>query len=93
MQNNNPNNAIANRPIYKIHGLERRAKKKELSLLKSVVNNFWHYHQLDKDMTAIYGGQKGYPMSDEKAKEMFEKRKKEIEKLESILAEKIKYEI
>lgn len=24
---NNPNNAIANSPIYKIHGLERREKK------------------------------------------------------------------
>lgn len=92
MENNNPNNAIANRPIFKIHGLARREKKKELSLLKSVVKNYWYAHQLDKDMTSFYGGHEGYPMSDEKSKEIFEKRKQEIEKLESLLSEKINYE-
>lgn len=93
MENNNPNNAIVNRPIYKIHGFERRAKKKELSYLKSLVNNFWHCHQMDKDMTSIYGGKDGYPMDDEKATIMFEKYKKEMEAMQLILDEKINYEI
>lgn len=93
MQNNNPNNAIANRPIYKIHGLERRAKKKELSSLKSLVNTFWHWHQMDKDMASIYGGQDGYPMSDNEASTRFEKAKKEMEEMQLLLDEKIDYEI
>lgn len=90
---NNPNNSIVNRPIYKISGLDRRAKKKELSLLKSFVKNFWHCHQLDKDMTSFYGGKEGYPMSDEKATMRIEKAKKEMEEMELILSEKINYEI
>ncbi len=91
---NNPNNQLSNPPIYKINGLERRAKKKELSLLKSLVKNFWYYHQLDKDMNYFYGGGKeGYPMSDEQANIRIEKAKKEIEGMELILSEKIIYEI
>ena len=93
MQNNNPNNAIANRPIYKIHGFERRAKKKEFSSLKSLVKNFWHSHQMDKDMTDFYGGHEGYPMSDEKAAIMVEKFKKDIELMQVLIDEKIDYEI
>ncbi len=90
---NNPNNSLMNPPIYKISGLDRRAKKKELSLLKSYVRNFWYCHQLDKDMTSFYGGSNGYPMSDEEATKRFEKSKKEMEQMELILSEKINYEI
>lgn len=86
---NNPNNAIVNRPIYKIHGLERREKKKKLSSLKSLVRNFWHSHQMDKDMAFVYGGQEGYPMSDEKAAIMFEKLKKDMEVMQLLLDEKL----
>jgi hypothetical protein len=93
MESNNPNNAIANRPIYKIHGFERRIKKKEFSLLKSFVKNFWYSHQLDKDMTDFYGGHDGYPMSDDKAALMFNQAKQKMEEMKLILDEKINYEI
>ena len=78
---------IMNEPQFKIYGIERRKLKKELSLLKSFVKNFWHFHQLDVDMTDFYGKTDTYPMTDEKAKTMFEKSQKEIERLEFILNE------
>lgn len=37
---------------YAISGQERRIKKKELSQLKSLIRNFWHYEDIDR----VYGG-------------------------------------
>mgnify|MGYP000005492712 CR=1 FL=1 len=37
---------------YAISGQERRTKKKELSQLKSLIRNFWHYEDIDR----VYGG-------------------------------------
>ena len=37
---------------YAISGQERRNKKKELSQLKSLIRNFWHYEDIDR----VYGG-------------------------------------
>ena len=71
---------------FKVHGKERREKKKELHKIKSFVKNFWHYHQLDNDMTSFYGGKDTFPMSDEDAQKMFSKKKKEIEKMEELLS-------
>ena len=76
--------------MFKISGLERRKLKKGLSELKSYVNNFWWYHQLDKDMCSFYGGNENYPMSDKKASEHLKKYKSKIDELEEKLLEKIK---
>ena len=75
-----------NKPTYKIHGIERRRLKKELSELKSYVRNFWRYHQLDKDMTSFFGGKEGYPMSDDEAQKRVDKAKKQIEQHEDRLS-------
>lgn len=74
-----------NKPKYKIHGIERRKVKKDLGELKYFVKNFWFYHQLDKDMTSIYGGKEGYPMSDDKAEKMYSQTNEKIKVLEEEL--------
>lgn len=71
---------------FKINGQERRKLKKELSELKSSANNFWYYHQLDKDMCSFYGSTKDYPMSDEKARERIDEINIKIKGLEEQLA-------
>jgi len=75
-----------NEPQYKINGLERRKVKKELSELKSFAKNFWHFHQLDKDMTSFYGGTENYPMNDELAKQKFDYTNDRIKILEEQLS-------
>ena len=75
-----------NEPTYKIHGIERSQLKKELGELKRYVKNFWYYHQLDKDMTSFYGGQDGFPMSDDEAQKRVDKAEKQIQELENRLS-------
>lgn len=80
-----------NEPQYKISGTERHELKRKLSRLKSYVRNFWHYHQLDKDMTSIYGGYKinekdSYPMNDEMAQQKFDKANEEVKILQEQLS-------
>lgn len=75
-----------NEPQYKIYGSERRKLKKQLSLLKSFLKNFWHHHQVDKDMASFYGGSDTFPMSDEDAKLMYDNKKEDIQELESRLS-------
>lgn len=75
-----------NEPQFKIHGIERRLVKKELSELKSYVKNFWHHHQLDKDMTSFYGNKKNYPMSDEEVQKKFDEANSKIKHLENKLS-------
>lgn len=72
-------------PQFKIFGEERRKLKKELSLLKSSVRYFWHYHQLDKDMTQFYGGSENYPMSDNVAQQRYDQDLIKIQQLEELL--------
>jgi hypothetical protein len=74
-----------NNPQFKVFGQERRALKKVLSEKESLQKNFWRFHQIDKDLVGIFGG--GCLMSDQRAKELFEKREKEIEELKKILSE------
>ena len=76
-------------PIYKIHGFERKELKKELSSIKSFLKYFWHYHNLDKDMTSFYGGCDGYPMSDEDAQKKYDEKLKQIEEIEYKLSIKL----
>jgi hypothetical protein len=76
-----------NEPQFKIFGEERRKLKKELSLLKSFIRHFWHYHQLDKDMTQFYGTSGNYPMSDDVAQQRYDKKIEQIKYLESKLQE------
>lgn len=73
-------------PIYKIHGNERRVLKKELSEIKSFIKNFWHYHQMDKDMSNFYGNSGGYPMCDEDAQKIYDKNLNEIKNIEHLLS-------
>jgi len=79
---------MTNNPQYKIHGEERRSLKKELSLLKSFVKNFWYYHQLEKDMYSIYCAAdiNKYVLSDEAAKQKFDEVCLEIKKREEDLS-------
>jgi hypothetical protein len=70
-----------NEPQFKIFGQERRQLKKELSLLRSHVKNFWRCHQIDLDMADIYGRTPGYPLGDEAAKDAYDKAVSEIERL------------
>ena len=70
---------------FKIHGSERRKIKKELFELKSFLQKFWYYHQLDKDMASFYGGAEGYPMSDDKAQIIFDNTKIKIKEIEELL--------
>lgn len=72
---------------FKIHGSDRKLLKKELNTLKSFAKNFWYYHQLDKDMTSFYGTHENYPMSDDKAKVLYDDTIKKIELLNNKLSE------
>lgn len=74
-----------NRSLYKIHGIERKLLKKELSKLKTYIKNFWHFHQLDKDMASFYGGASNYPMSDEIATKKLNKAKEQVITIEKQL--------
>jgi len=68
-----------NESPYKISGLERRAKKKELVELKRYVNNFWLYEDIDR----VYGG----GLTKEQASNAIDKAKLQIEALERQLLE------
>lgn len=72
---------------YKISGKERKAKNKELSLLKSFLKNYWSNHQANKDMFALFGSSSENIITDKKAKEVFDTRFKEMEKLQEDLTE------
>lgn len=65
-----------NESPYKISGLERRAKKKELAELKKYVKNFWFYED-------IYGG----GLTPEQGNDAINKAKLLIDKLEKELSE------
>lgn len=75
-----------NPPQFKIHGAERKKLKKELSILKWVVSQFWFDHQVEKDLASVYGGTDTWPMSDEQAEKRLNEIKEEIEQLEVDLA-------
>jgi hypothetical protein len=68
-----------NESPYKINGLERRAKKKELTELKRYVKNFWLYEDIDR----VYGG----GLTKEQANNAIDKAKLQIEDLERQLLE------
>ena len=78
-----------NQPIYRINGIERRKLKKELSELKSILKNYFHYHQLDKDMASFYGESEEYPMSDNEAEKRYIKILSEVKELEERLSVKL----
>ncbi len=69
-----------NESPYKISGLERRAKKKELAELKRYVKNFWLYEDID----LVYGGG---GLTKEQANNAIDKAKLQIEDLERQLLE------
>jgi hypothetical protein len=68
-----------NESPYKISGLERRVKKKELVELKRYVRNFWLY----EDINRVYGG----GLTKEQANNAIYKAKLQIESLERQLLE------
>ena len=80
-------NSRSNKPQYKIHGDERREFKNVRSHLRRFVKDFWHDHQMDKDMASFYGGSGGFPMSDEDAKTLYNTKVVDLEKLEMRLKE------
>jgi hypothetical protein len=68
-----------NESPFKISGQQRREKKKELSLLKSHVKNFWQYEDIDR----VYGG----GSDDATCQQMIDCSLMKIEQLESELVE------
>lgn len=68
-----------NNPIYKISGQERRNKKKELAQIKYFVKMFWYWEDIDR----VYGG----GLEKDKAEEMLNSYKNQIEKMEIELKE------
>jgi hypothetical protein len=79
-----------NEPIYKINGLERRKVKKHLAQLKSFIKNFWHYHNLDKDMYSFYSPDNNSMMSDANAQQLYDSKIEEINKITAELDEPYK---
>lgn len=81
-----------NQPTYKINGLERRKVKKKLAELKSFVKNFWHYHNLDKDMYSFYSTDNIGLMSDSDANAqlLYDSKIEEIDKITTELDEPYK---
>ncbi len=73
--------------VFKIQGKERRELKKLRSKIRSFVKDFWHYHQIDKDMCSVYGSTPPYPMSDEDAKLLFDASEKKLRLIETTLSE------
>lgn len=82
-----------NAPRFIISGKERRELKKRHSSLKSFLKTYWYYHQLDKDMCNAYGvpfrDDGHFPMTDEKAQEVYKQKETEALDLEKRLAEKL----
>jgi hypothetical protein len=76
-----------NNPTYKISGLERRKIKKELAQLKLFYKDFWHYHQLEKDMVSLYSPNHNYIMSDNDAQKLYDKTNKKIKSIEKDLSQ------
>lgn len=68
-----------NESPFRISGQARREKKKELSSLKSYVNSFWRYEDIDR----VYGG----GSDDATCQKMIAKAEEDIRRLESELAE------
>lgn len=79
-----------NQPTYKINGLERRKVKKKLAELKSFVKDFWHYHNLDKDMYSFYSPDDNSIMSDANAQLLYDSKIEEIDKITTELDEPYK---
>jgi hypothetical protein len=75
--------------MFKIHGIERRILKKELSNLKLFVKDFWHFHQLDKDMSSFFGNHERFPMSDNDAEIKFNDANAKIIDIQNKLIEKL----
>lgn len=67
--------------MFKIHGKERKIKKKILSKLKYFVKMFWYY----EDLNRVYGG----GLSNEECTKILKEKELEINELERILSEKI----
>jgi hypothetical protein len=72
---------------YRITGQERRAKKKELSLLRRYIRTFWDCWQLNDDMCHCYGHQN--PMSREEAERIYNEAVERASVSERILSEEV----
>lgn len=57
---------------YVLSGTARKKYKKELSLLRQYIRNFWYFHKLEKDMCPPCKNTL-YPMSDEQAQKLYNK--------------------
>lgn len=83
----NKDNETLNKPTYKIYGLERRKLKKELSILKLQIKNFWYYYQLDKDMCSFFNCDESWLGSDKEMKIKYDKMCTDAQSIESELSE------
>jgi hypothetical protein len=72
-------------PQFKIHGKERRALKKKLSLMRRSLHYFYHNWQVNDDMYLFCGHCN--PVSKNKADKIYNKCANEIDELEKLLAE------
>ena len=71
-------------PQFKIYGHERRAKKRELSLLRRSLCDYWHHYQVNEDMYGFYGHEN--PLSRSAAQEHYDSVCGEIDALEAELS-------
>lgn len=82
-----------NAPRYIVSGAERRKLKKRHNSLKSFLKTFWYWHQMDLDMSASFGikprDDGHFPMSDEKAQEIYKIKEAEALELERVLSQKL----
>lgn len=67
--------------IYKISGVERRKKKRELFELERFVRDFWRYEDVDR----IYGG----GLSNSECRKILREKKKKIRKRKRELKKKV----
>ena len=72
-------------PQFKIFGHERRALKRELSLLKRRTGSFLAWHGANNDMYEVFGHES--PISNDAAEQIQMEAAAEIKRIESLLSE------
>jgi len=73
------------KPQFKIHGEERRQMKKELSLLKRSLKDYWFHWGISNDLYEVYDSQNF--INEKDAVILYDAKEYEIKRLEQLLKE------
>jgi len=73
------------KPQFKIHGEERRQMKKELSLLKRSLKDYWFHWGISNDLYEVYDSQNF--INEKDAVILYDAKEYEIKRLEQLLEE------